>query len=135
MHDSGIGLRERQRRETLHQLHEAALALALEGGLHAATVDAIAERAGVSRRTFFNYHPSKEDAILGVSAPVVPQEALDAFLAAGDALDPLTRTVRLIAASVIRFTAMREPDAVAQPDSPSLAEAIAIFREAVKDSA
>lgn len=100
MQDSGIGLRERQRRETLHQLHEAALALALEGGLHAATVDAIAERAGVSRRTFFNYYPSKEDAILGVSAPVVPQEALDAFLAAGDALDPLTRTVRLIAAIV-----------------------------------
>ena len=45
------------------------MGLAREGGLAAATVEAITERAGVSRRTFFNYYPTKEDALLGTTSP------------------------------------------------------------------
>lgn len=51
------GLCERKRAETEAALVRAAYDLA-EGGIGAVTAEAIAERAGVSRRTFFNYFPS-----------------------------------------------------------------------------
>lgn len=65
--DDGVGLRERKKRETRRALHRAALELALAGGVETLTVDAIADRAGVSPRTFFNYFPTKDDAIIGAA--------------------------------------------------------------------
>jgi hypothetical protein len=52
-------LRERKKVETWTAIHEAAASLAQQRGLEHATVEAIAESAGVSPRTFFNYFPSK----------------------------------------------------------------------------
>jgi AcrR family transcriptional regulator len=66
-------------------------------------VDAIADRAGVSRRTFFNYYSSKEDAVLGTTVPVVPEEALRAFIKKTSDVDQFTRTVRFPVA-VVRST-------------------------------
>ncbi len=63
---AGEGLRERKKRLTRARLHRCALELTLERGLGAVTVDAIAEAADVSPRTFFNYFRSKESAILGL---------------------------------------------------------------------
>ena len=60
-------LRERKKAETRDALAAAALRLADEHGLETVTVDDIANAAGVSPRTFFNYFPSKEDAIVGIS--------------------------------------------------------------------
>lgn len=80
---AGQSLRERQKDETRAAIHEAASAAALEGGLASATVEAVAERAGISRRTFFNYFPTKEDAILGLREPALADEAVAAFRAAG----------------------------------------------------
>ncbi|HPF81520.1 TetR/AcrR family transcriptional regulator [Nostocoides australiense] len=54
------GLRERKKARTTQQLVDAAYALLAEGGFEAMTAEAIADRAGVSRRTFFNYFPSLE---------------------------------------------------------------------------
>jgi AcrR family transcriptional regulator len=55
------GLRQRKRTATFQALSRAAIDLALEaGGVDDLTIDAIADRANVSRRTFFNYFPSKE---------------------------------------------------------------------------
>jgi len=51
------GLRERKRRETSERIIE-------KNGYEAATLDAIAEAAGISRRTFFYYFKSKEDVLL-----------------------------------------------------------------------
>lgn len=58
------GLRERKRRETLRRIAEAGLRLFLRDGYEATTLDAIAEAAGISRRTFFYYFKSKEEIIL-----------------------------------------------------------------------
>ncbi|WP_347353465.1 TetR family transcriptional regulator [Intrasporangium sp.] len=59
------GLRERKKRETLLAIHRAALDLVEERGFDAVTTEQIADRAGVSPRTFFNYYPSKDGAVLG----------------------------------------------------------------------
>lgn len=57
---SAMGLRERKREQTRGALADAALALFAERGYDATTIADIAERAGVSPRTFFTHHPSKE---------------------------------------------------------------------------
>ena len=61
-----VGLREQKKRQTRMAMHRAALELVVENGLSAVTAQMIAERAGVSTRTFFNHWATKESAILGV---------------------------------------------------------------------
>lgn len=58
------GLRERKRRETRRRLAETGLRLILKNGYEETTLDAIAEAAGVSRRTFFHYFAHKDDILL-----------------------------------------------------------------------
>jgi AcrR family transcriptional regulator len=64
-HDSAepVGRREQNKIDTRRSIADAAFDLARSVGPGAFTVDQIAERAGVSRRTFFNYFPSAEDAL------------------------------------------------------------------------
>lgn len=62
--DVPAGLRERRRLDTQLEIHEAAVALFEEQGLQATTVQQIADRAGISHRTFFRYFASKEQAAL-----------------------------------------------------------------------
>ncbi|RAY15619.1 TetR family transcriptional regulator [Actinomadura craniellae] len=59
-----VGLRERKKAATRQSLYEAAVRLAVEHGLENVTVEAIADAAGVSRRTFSNYFAGKDDALL-----------------------------------------------------------------------
>lgn len=54
------GLRARNRERTARRLEQAAWDLVAEKGFEAVTADAVADRAGVSRRTFFNYYPRVE---------------------------------------------------------------------------
>jgi AcrR family transcriptional regulator len=58
------GLRERKKAATRQALHDAAVRLAMEHGAERVTVEAIADDAGVSRRTFSNYFGSKEEALM-----------------------------------------------------------------------
>ncbi|SSC21934.1 transcriptional regulator, TetR family, partial [Klenkia terrae] len=60
------GLRDRKKAATRRALHVAALELVAERGLDAVSVDEIATAADVSPRTFFNYFPTKDDAVLGL---------------------------------------------------------------------
>ena len=62
--EPGGGLRERKKAATRQALHEAAVALTLAHGLDRVTVEAIADAAMVSRRTFSNYFGGKEQALL-----------------------------------------------------------------------
>lgn len=54
----------RAARRTRDRLAAAALALALDHGLSALTVEAVAERAGVTRRTFSRHFTGKESAVV-----------------------------------------------------------------------
>jgi AcrR family transcriptional regulator len=58
------GLRERKKTATREALHAAAVRLALADGIENLTVEAIADAAFVSRRTFSNYFANKEQALM-----------------------------------------------------------------------
>lgn len=62
------GLCEAKKARTRADLARAALLLAAEESLHGTTVEAIAARAGVSPRTFFNYFDSKDEAVVHLGA-------------------------------------------------------------------
>ena len=58
-----VPVREQQRRETWRAIQAAAIDLVGRRGMAAVTVDDVAAAAGVSRRTFFNYFPTKAAAL------------------------------------------------------------------------
>ncbi len=68
-----LGRREQKKRETRRAIRDAALDLALDIGVEKLTVEAIAQTAGVSPRTFFNYFASKEDALVTQAAESADQ--------------------------------------------------------------
>ncbi|MEU5098719.1 TetR family transcriptional regulator [Streptomyces sp. NPDC020996] len=75
-------LRARRRRETRHKIHVAAVRLVERDGLAQVTVNMISAEAGVSPRTFFNYFPTKESALVVVPPPLSDEQRHR--LAAGD---------------------------------------------------
>lgn len=73
-------MRERKKAETRRALRAFAFDLAVERGPDHVTVADIADAANVSVRTFFNYFPSKETAMVGVDSVLV-ERARQAVLA------------------------------------------------------
>jgi AcrR family transcriptional regulator len=64
-------LRERKKQATRDALRRTAVDLVARRGLAGVTVEDIADRVNVSSRTFFNYFPTKEDAVIGWDPAVV----------------------------------------------------------------
>ena len=74
------GLRERKRLATRRAIQIAVIDLVAERGIDGVTIDEISRVADISPRTFFNYFPSKESALLG-DPPVMPRDELvEAFV-------------------------------------------------------
>ncbi len=101
-------LRERKRAETRAKLADAALELVLRDGLETVTVEQISDRAGVSRRTFFNYFDSKDDALLVTSGFELTDEVLAQHAtryAAGPVIESVVGLLFLVSSHVIRDSA------------------------------
>lgn len=60
----GLSLRDRKKAETRHAIARATVEMILEQGVDLATITSICERAGVSQRTFHNYFPHREAAVM-----------------------------------------------------------------------
>ncbi|MDJ0457201.1 TetR family transcriptional regulator [Arthrobacter sp. NQ7] len=80
---SESGLRQRKRAATRGAITAAARALTAEHGLNGYTVEEVCGAAGISRRTFFNYFPTKEDAIIGHAEDDIPADVIEEFVAGG----------------------------------------------------
>ena len=78
-----LGRRERKAQETSSRLTSVSRRLTAERGLGGFTVQEVCDEADVSRRTFFNYFSSKEDAILGVHPEDEFQQLSNSFLERG----------------------------------------------------
>lgn len=96
-----VSLRARRKAETWLAIHEAAASLALERGLENATVEATAEAAGISPRTFFNYFATKDDAVLGVRAPTLDPALLEGFTLDRDLLGQVARLLLAVFRSAL----------------------------------
>jgi AcrR family transcriptional regulator len=81
-----LGLRERKRLATRRAIQVAALELVAEHGLGGVTIDEISRVADISPRTFFNYFPSKEEAVLG-DPPKRPSDVASATFVGGGSGD------------------------------------------------
>src|SRR3954470_17869109 len=57
------GLRERKKQQTREQIARVAMKLFLKRGFDAVTVAEVADAAGVSEKTVFNYFAAKEDLV------------------------------------------------------------------------
>jgi mycofactocin system transcriptional regulator len=134
-HGAGSGHPGRRRITSREELEQTAFALFAAQGFEATTVDEIAAAAGIGRRTFFRYFPSKNDIPWGAfedeldrmrvrlkaCPPEVPlmdaiRLALIDFNRVAPAQVPLhrrrmeliLRVPALLAHSTLRFTAWRE---------------------------
>ncbi|MDY7099663.1 MAG: TetR family transcriptional regulator [Actinomycetota bacterium] len=85
-------LRERKKREARRRFQRTALALFEERGFEDVTVDDIAERADMSRSTFFRYFPTKEDVLVGRGDEQLDE--LRVALEARPADEPILRALR-----------------------------------------
>jgi AcrR family transcriptional regulator len=65
LHFMTFSLQQRRRQQTAKDIQRATLELAMTHGLSHVTTEAIAEAAGISTRTFFNYFNNKEAAAIG----------------------------------------------------------------------
>lgn len=88
------GLRERKKSATRQRIRDAALQLTLDHGLEEVTVEMITDVAGVSRRTFFNYFHTKEDALVNDMTALVAN--VDDMLAGRPDGEPPLTSVRVM---------------------------------------
>jgi AcrR family transcriptional regulator len=93
------------------EIAETAFALFVRRGFEQTTVDEIAEAAGLSRRSFFRYFPSKEDAVFGLLYDL--GEELAAAVAARPAAEPPWDALRASCAVLIETMRGRPDDVMA----------------------
>jgi AcrR family transcriptional regulator len=80
--------------DAVERLQGAALELFAEQGFEGTTVAEIAQRAGLTQRTFFNHFADKREVLFGMSSEL--QQEITREIAAGDPLPPLDAVVRAL---------------------------------------
>ncbi|HTI23101.1 MAG TPA: TetR family transcriptional regulator, partial [Kutzneria sp.] len=105
------GLRARARLAMRTEIAETAFALFVQRGFEQVTVDEIAEAAGLSRRSFFRYFPSKEDAVFGLLYDL--GEELAAAVAARPTAEPPWTALRSACAVMLTPMLSRSDEALA----------------------
>jgi AcrR family transcriptional regulator len=70
-------LRDRTRRAVRAEIAETAVALFAERGFDETTVEDIARAVGMTKRSFFRYFPTKEDAVFAGTETLVEQVVAD----------------------------------------------------------
>jgi AcrR family transcriptional regulator len=80
--------------DAVERLQAAALELFAEQGFEHTTVAEIAQRAGLTQRTFFNHFADKREVLFGMSTEL--QREITREIAAGEALPPLDAVVRAL---------------------------------------
>ncbi|WP_067471732.1 acyl-CoA-like ligand-binding transcription factor [Actinomadura hibisca] len=115
-----LSLRERKKAATRAALGRAAMLLAVERGPDGVTVEAIADAAGVSPRTFHNYFPGKEEAI--VACLTDGAESLIDELRARPADEPIWESLRLVVRGLLQPERHEETAALLRlvRDNPAL---------------
>lgn len=97
-----------RRTRTLSAITRSALRLADEYGFDGFTMDELAEEVGVSRRTLFNYVPSKMDAVLGPEK--TPDPELFTTFVAGGPTGRLITDLRALAITVLSASGGQRAD-------------------------
>jgi AcrR family transcriptional regulator len=96
------GLRERKKRMTRQLISDTATAMFLEHGFDAVRVAEVAEAAGVSEKTVYNYFPTKESLILDVQDDM--EASIRAALGPGAPnVSPIDAAVEVILQDLSRF--------------------------------
>lgn len=98
-----LGLRERKRLATRRAIQLAAVDLAAQQGVDRVTIDEISRIADISPRTFFNYFPTKEAALVGDGPRMPDDEAIARFVSAGPG--PLLRDIATLLAAASALAA------------------------------
>ena len=80
MAESATPTRERRRVETTRTLVSLARRRTAADGLNGFTIEELCDEAGISRRTFFNYFASKEDAVFGIPLHIDTAQADELFV-------------------------------------------------------
>src|SRR3979409_1637082 len=93
------GRRERKRRQTRERIEQAAMALFLKRGFDGTTIEDITEAADVSKRSFFDYFPSKEEVVFAWQDSFA--DSLAAAVAERPADEPLVKVVEEALTSAI----------------------------------
>lgn len=132
-----LGRREQHKRSTRRALEDAALTLFARDGFDATTVEAIAERAEVSPRTFFRYFATKDE-VLDMGWAGRRERILALLLLAPDGLGDLAAAVWVLERVAVELEPERDRvrlRAVAAATSPALrgrsAEALTAWEAAV----
>jgi AcrR family transcriptional regulator len=103
------GLRARKRANTSQAIVDATMTLVRDRALSDVSVEEISEAAGVARRTFFRYFPTKEDVILDPRR-VDRAYAIDALTVPRPEVDDIDRVMGVLAELQRRAFAVFRPE-------------------------